>query len=154
MRIAVVIVKIRRFGGPLQPRTFNSVQGSWFLEGITIYAARPKVSCPANYPSDEDLWNFSPERGIIKIDRNVETVNSDGRHPRDAWNSLGSRDTARSRGPTMPGAKENSFVFLRGKKTRRIMPVKCIVPCKHIFEGEWTLLTVLARFISERCWDF
>ena len=38
--------------------------------------------------------------------------------------------------PIHSGAEENPFAFARSKKTRRIIPVKCIVPCKHISDGE------------------
>lgn len=101
-----------------------------------IYARWSKVF-PLITAGDEDLWNFSrlSSPAIIKIDRNVETVNCNSRHPR-RWMEF-TQAIPRNRGPHNTGAKENSFVFVRSKKTSRIIPVKCIVPCKHIFEGEW-----------------
>lgn len=96
--------------------------------------------------------------GIIKIDRNVETVNCKGRRPHQ-WmeftqaNPDLTTESRISQYRYSTGAKENSFVFVQSKKTPEIIPVKYIVPCKHICKSKWKLHRGLP-FISEQWKDF
>lgn len=81
--------------------------------------------------------------GIIKIDRNVETVNSKSNlsPPPSTLGIHVSPDTAKPWAtiPEPSGRQRKLVHFRQEQKDTGIIPVKCIVPCKHIFGGEWPL---------------